>query len=358
MKIEMMRATAVAAMMLALAACGGGGETLTGGETATGSEAGLGASSAEVAAPAAPAATAQAAGSAGLIPSPSWMPADWDQKVFWGAEREGVQPAEDILKWRQDMIFTVPFTLWAVSNDTLVDEKFQPIWVWYTALRSCQKGIQMTEDLAGEFGDRARGNAALTSARNELKAWAATQPRDMTLYFTAELGKWDDATGNFMITGLPSKATTLRTKDALKFDDYFDGATAEVWSDFTVGRQALNHFQASLLAPECVSADGTKVYKFEKMSQWWVVFGDVDRGMGGLPLYKSHQLFPAIHMTREEAAAFAQRNPKRKVEYAVTFEPVGSSFVSGIDQSAIRAKFTRVAITDALDGSVLATQTY
>lgn len=356
MKSAFMRACAVSMFALALAACGGGEAPAP----AAGDPAGMvaGESSGAPAATEAPVAQAAASGGLALIPSPSWMPADWDQKVFWGAERDGVQPAEDILKWRQQMIFTVPFTLWAVANDTLVDEKFEPIWVWYTAIRSCQKGIQMSEDLGGEFGDRARGQAALTTARNELKAWAATQPRELTLYFTAELGKWQETTGNFMISGLPSRATTLKTQDALKFDDYFDGAFVEVWSDFEIGRQAINHFQASLVAPECVSADGSMVYKFEKMSQWWVVFGDVDRGMGGLPLYKSHELLPAINMTREAAAAFAQRNEKRKVEFAVTFEPLGKSFVKGTDQSAIRAKFKQVTVKDALDGSVLAQQTY
>lgn len=352
MKFAMMRATAAAAVVLALGACGGGeapAPAAAGGETGQAAPGGEAAPAAAVAPVAAPAGS--------LLKSPSWMPADWDQKVFWGADREGQQPSEDILKWRNQMVQTVPFTLWAVAHDTLVTEDFQPIWVWWTALRSCQKGIQMTDDLAGEFGDRARGKAALTTARNELKAWAATQPQDITMNFTAELGQWNDATGNFMMQNL-SRATTLKVKDVEAIDPYFEGANVELWSDGKAGRQAINHFQASLHAPECVSADGKMVYKFEKQSQWWVVFGDVDRGAGGLALYKSHELLPAINMTREAAAAFAQRNPQRKVEVAVTFGPVGTSFVKGTDQSAIRAKFKQVTATDALDGSVLATQTY
>src|SRR3546814_20812292 len=95
------------------------------------------------------------------------------------------------------MVAVTPFILWAVANDTLVTEAFEPIWVWYTAIRSCERGIQMSEDLAGEFGDRARGKAALTQARNELKAWAATQPRDMTLYFNAKNGQWNAAECSF-----------------------------------------------------------------------------------------------------------------------------------------------------------------
>lgn len=357
-----LRACLLSASALALAACGGetapAATDVAGAADAPASDAGAAATEQGASAPAASAAPVAAAEAptGKLIPSPSWMPADWDQKVFWGSQHEGVQPAADILKWRQQMIFTAPFTLWAVANDTIVDEKFEPIWVWWTALRSCEKGIQMSEDLAGEFGDRARGKAALTTARNELKAWAATQPKEITLYFTATLGQWKEATGNFPMHTF-SRATTIPTKDALTFDTFFDGATVEAGSD-AAGVTNINHFQASLLAPECVSADGKMVYKFEKMSQWWVVFGDVDRGAGGLANYKSRESFPEFKMSREQAAAFAQRNPERKVEIAATFVPVGSSFVKGIDQSAIRAKFTTVTITDALDGSVLATKTY
>lgn len=344
-------ATFVSALAM-LVACGGGEAPAPVADAAAG-EAMAGASGAPVETAAAPAADP---GARSLVPSPSWMPADWDQNVFTGAEYAATQPVDDLQKWRQQMIFTVPVTLWAVANDTLVTEQFEPIWVWWTALRSCQKGIQMSEDLAGEFGDRARGKAALTTARNELKAWAATQPKEITLYFTATLGQWNEATGNFPMHTF-SKATTIPTKVAETFDPFFDGATVEAGSN-AQGVTNINHFQASLRAPDCLSADGQMVYKFEKMSQWWVVFGDVDRGAGGLANYKARESFPEFKMTREQAAALAQRNPERKVEIAATFVPVGSSFVKGIDQSAIRAKFTTVTITDALDGSVLATRTY
>ncbi len=345
----------VSVAALSFAACGG--ETAPAGTDAAGT--GEAAAVAQGGAPAAEVATAPAAapGALPLIPSPSWMPADWDQNVFIGAEHAATQPPETIRKWRQDMILTAPFTLWAVAHDTLVDERFEPIWVWYTALRSCEKGIQMSEDLGGEFGDRERGKAALTTARNELTPWAATQPPEITMYFTAKLGQWNDTTGNFMMQE-PSRATTLRTKDAESNDTFFNGANVELWHDFREGRQAINHFQASLASPDCLSKDGSMVYKFQKQSQWWVVFGGAERGMGGLTNYTSRELLPALSMTREAAAAFAQRNPQRKVEVAVTFGPMGESIVRGTDQSAIRAKFKKVTVYDALDGSVLATETY
>lgn len=354
--ISSWRAGLVSVAALSLAACGG--ETVPAAtDAAVAGEAGAPVAE-QNGAPVAEAAAVPAAepGALPLIPSPSWFPADWDQNVYSGADYPN-QPPDVKRQQRQYMIFTAPITLWAVAHDTLVDERFEPIWVWYAALRSCEKGIEMSEDLGGEFGNRERGKASLTQARNELKAWAATQPQELTMYFGAELAQWDETTGNFMMQNL-TKATTIRLKDALSVDPYFDGASVELWSDFKVRRQAINHFQASLAAPDCISKDGKMVYKFQKDSQWWVVFGDVDRGAGGLPLYKSHELLPAINMTRENAAAFAQRNPQRKIEVAVTFTPAGSSFVKGIDQSAVRNNFKQVTIYDALDGSVLASETY
>lgn len=290
---------------------------------------------------------------AGLIVPASWMPADWDRDVYAGSGEQLDDQA--IRRARQGMLNTVPFTLWAVANDSRVTEAFEPIWVWYAAIRSCARGIELSEDLAGEFGNRDRGKMGLTRARDELKRWAATQPRDMTLYFSATLGEWNAERGTFQLGSL-SKATTLKPGDVESIDPYFDGANVELWSDRS--GQAINHFQASLVAPQCASADRTKVYKFQRQSQWWVVFGDVDRGMGGLPDYKSRAMLPAIAMTRERAADFAQRNRERKVIVAVTFAPAGSSFVKGIDQSAIRAAFRKVTITDPTDNSVLVAKEY
>lgn len=293
------------------------------------------------------------ADSTGLVVPASWMPADWDREAYSGSGE--LVDAETILKSRQNMLNTVPFTLWAVANDTRISEAFEPIWVWYTAIRSCAGGIELNDDLAGEFGNRERGKSGLTKSRSDLKAWAATQPRELTLYFTAKLGQWNAASGTFQLQS-PGTATTLKPQDIEAIDPHPDGANVELWSDRS--GQAINHFQASLVAPQCVSADKTKLYKFQRQSQWWVVFGEVDRGMGGLANYKSREMLPAIAMTRDDAANFAQRNSERKVVVAVTFAPVGSSFVKGIDQSAIRAKFRHVTITDVADGSTLASKTY
>src|SRR3546814_2524739 len=104
----------------------------------------------------------------------------------------------------------------------------------------------MSEDLAGEFGDRARGKAALTQARNELKAWAATQPRDMTLYFTANLSHWNAADGSFPLP-TPAVATTLTPQDLETRAPYHAGAVVDFWRDGTP--HAITPFQASPAPP-------------------------------------------------------------------------------------------------------------
>lgn len=342
---HLLRSAALAAGLLA-AACNDSAAIDTG-EAANALAPGAGASDVAAGLP----------GAEQLAMPPSWMPAEWDRTVYPQSGELASPDPQFIAQRQQAMLNTVPFTLWAVANDTLVTEAFEPIWVWYTALRSCERGIQLSEDLAGEFGDRERGEAALTQARAHLKRWAATQPRQMTLYFTATLGQWNAQNGAFALQS-PGQATTVRPADAARFDGYVDGATVQLWNSADVTQTSISHFQASLLAPQCPSSDGQRVYKFEKMSQWWVVFGEAERGMGGLVNYRSRPSLPPISMSREEAASFAQRNPERKVEVGVTFAPVGSSFVQGIDQSTIRAKFVKVTVADALDGSVLASKTY
>lgn len=298
---------------------------------------------------------ADAAASGELLMPPAWMPADWDRNAYRGAD-VGQQP-ELVHELRQQVLYTAPLTLWAIANDTLIDERFEPVWVWWTALRSCERGIRMSEDLAGEFGDRARGKAALTAAREELKAFAATQPADITLHFTAHLGQWNESTGDFPMQNL-GPATTL---DALAVERNTgnispDGATVQLYTDRN--GQFLTHVQASISDVSCVAPDRKSVYRFSRQSQWFVVFGDVDRGMGGLANYTARAPLPSFGMGREQAAAFVQRNPERKVVVSITFGASGPGFVLGSDHSAVRGQLRRIVVADAIDGSTLAQRTY
>ena len=341
MKSLSMRAGAVSLALL-LAGCGGGtveNSSNSGGEGA--------------APPPANGPQAASAADDSLVMPPSWMPADWDRNVYPQAGESGMD-AQNIRRARQKMLATVPFTLWAVANGNPDPERFSLVWTWYTAIRSCERGVQMSEDLTGEFSNRQRGEAAIARARADLGAWAATQPREMTLYFTARLGQWEEETGAFSLQQA-GKATTLRPKDIARVDDLHDGATVELGNERA--GQSISRFQASLSNAQCVGPGGRQ-HRFERLSQWWVLFGDVEPGAGGLLNYRSRAYLPPIAMSREAAAAFAQRNPQRAVEVAVTFEPSGSAFDDGRNQSYIRARYRQVTITDALDGSVLASRTY
>lgn len=355
-------AIAIASM---LAACGDGGSSADtpgdGGDAAAGAPAASetaanGAASATAAATSAPPAET-------LLMAPDWMPADWDRNAFRGdAYSPGtgfdLQP-ELVHDLRQEMQLTAPFTIWAVAHDTLIDERFEPVWVWWTALRSCERGIRMTEDLAGEFGDRARGKAALTTAREELKAYAATQPAEITLHVIANLGKWNEATGNFpLVTAVHHGATSIDAREVEKLGQIsVPGAELQLGSD-SRGEWTLRQARASISDVACVSADGQQLYRFSRQSQWYVVFGGAERGMGGLVNYTSAAQVPAPNMTRDAAAAFSQRNPERKVMVSITFGPGEPGFVVGVDHSAVRGVLRKAEVIDAIDGSVLATKTY
>ena len=291
-----------------------------------------------------------------LLTPPDWMPSDWDRNAYRGADAN-LQP-DLVHALRQELQLTAPFTLWAVAHDRLIDEKFEPVWVWWTALRSCERGIRMSEDLAGEFGDRERGKSALTKAREELRKFAAAQPDDITMYFTANLGQWNESTGDFPLTNIGSAWNIDALEVERATDQAFrDGAEVQLYSDRS--GQYLTHLRASISTVACVAQDQKSVYKFSRESQWYVVFGDAGRGMGGLANYTSRAPLPGFGMTREQAAALVQRNPERKVMVAVKFgakeEP---GFVVGSQQSAVRGVLRTIAITDATDGTVLARKNY
>ncbi|MDZ4138588.1 MAG: hypothetical protein U1D66_06875 [Erythrobacter sp.] len=63
-------------------------------------------------------------------------------------------------------------------------------------------------------------------------------------------------------------------------------------------------------------------------------------------------------MTREKTADFARRNPDHRVDVAVTFGPLGSSILKGIDQSAIRVRLVKVRVANPQADVVLVSQQY
>src|SRR5262245_2966511 len=68
------------------------------------------------------------------LPS-AWMPEDWDQEAYANAQISNTP--EDVFKNRQLTLATVPFSLYMMGQDKSFNEEYQPLWVWWTALRSC-----------------------------------------------------------------------------------------------------------------------------------------------------------------------------------------------------------------------------
>ena len=289
----------------------------------------------------------------GLAMPPSWMPADWDRNVFPGNDVN--LDARNRADFQKTMLNTTPFILWAVAHNASITESYTPVWAWTTGIRSCARGGQMVDDLSGEFGDRNRGVAALVQARKEFAAWAATQPSDITMYFAAQLGTWNQATSSFSLQNL-DLATTFPVAQAERDGTVWDGASVHLWGD--QNGQAISDIQATLTAPACMSKDGRTRYRFERQSQWWVTFGDAYIGYGGITSYRKRAFLPPIRMSRDAAAAFAQRNPQRKVEMSVTFVPAGRGFNNGRNQFFTPAKYKKIEIVDAVTRAVLVSQNY
>lgn len=294
---------------------------------------------------------------------PAWMPGDWDDNAFRGDAYGNTSFSLEgklLHSLRQEMQLTTPFTLWAVAHDGLIDERYEPVWVWWTALRSCERGIAMSEDLAGEFGDRSRGQAALSDARQALKAFAASQPPEFTLHFMVQLGKWNETTGNFpLATALWHGAANIDARQVERQVEQLSpkGATVMLGSDRD-GNWQLREVQAPTSDIACVSADGQRLYRFSRQSQWFVVFGDAQPGMGGLIDHRAPAAVPAPNMDRAAAAAFSQRNPERRAMVSISFTPGGPGFVAGTRHSVVRAVLRRAVVIDAVDGTTLAERDY
>lgn len=349
-----LRAALLGAAALSLVACGG--ETAP---AATGADAAGGAApSADAkAGPTAPgAAAAPAATPAGptLVKPVAWMPADWDIETLY---LRGDPPSETAYQNAQRFMADAPLAIWMLANQTMLDEEYQPIWVWWTAVKSCAKAEQLIEDLSGEFGDRERGKATLTEARNELLAFAATQPPELTVYFTSQLGQWNETTGKFPFGKLSgASAIPIEDLEPILKDKLYLGNSIQLYG--SANGVALSDFRSSVSSLRCNSQDGQAYYEVSKQSQWRVVFGDVQRGMAGMPNYKTRFELPAVTMTRDEAAALAKSNPKRDVRVSVTFTRNGDGFQGQADDFMVRGSVKKVLVSDATTGATLVDQTY
>lgn len=334
----------VLATLATLPACGGGGTPAPAGQEAA-SDAAAATSEPTDAMAGDPAPQPAVAGK--LLAPPGWMPEDWDMDAYGGSIHLADRNRPDyVLDRRRDVQLNVPFTLWALAHDTVIDESFEPVWVWWTALRSCERGIGMMEDLAGEFGNRERGRTALTNARNEFKQFAATQPAQMTLYLTATLGQWDGTSSSFPLDKF-GRASTIDAREVRRERGYTDaGAELETYvGPHSAGKQHLTRIRTPYGADfACVSGDGKTGYDFRRQANWTVEFGE----------FQQAPLLPAVNMAREQAAEFSRRNPEREVMLSLAF---GASTPSP-GQERVTGVLRKVVVTDMVDGSVLAEQAY
>jgi hypothetical protein len=282
-------------------------------------------------------------GDARLARPSAWFPSDWDDKTV-------AQTGTD-----QDKAnFNVPLQLFALGNDDQLDEAFQPAWVWWTALRSCEKGAQLVEDLAGEFGDRARGAASLTAARKDIADWASKQPKQLTISFTANLGSWDAGSGMFPI-GSVGPAMTV---DPVKADEAVKGFR------IVAGRASVQNSQDGSYISNVIAQDthlqcpgkteGT-LQSINMQLSTQLHFGTPVTQYGQVRFVDPPKL-PELKMDRDAAAAFAESNPERKVVVSVVVEARKPSFAN-YGSLSVPVALVKAAIRDS-NGRVLAEKDY
>jgi hypothetical protein len=283
----------------------------------------------------------------------AWFPPNWDQR----ASQAGAQATDaDRTNATQQMYSVVPLQLFILGNDTELDENFQPAWVWWTALRSCEKGVQLVEDLSGEFGDRARGAASLTAAKNELRQYAATQPQEITLRFVAVLGQWDPNTGLFPISSVDvvSGVDPVKAEEALKGDSLQGGSVS-------IGNNDEGSFLNSITMRDyrfnCPGKAENTTQSFSLQINASINFGTPVTQYGQIRFVEPPKL-PPLHMERDAAAAFAQSNAERKVLVTVTTAATRPSYVRYGSQLIIPGSLRKVVITNASNNTVIAQQDY
>lgn len=105
-------------------------------------------------------------------------------------------------------------TLWqyVIGQSGAAADNLMPVWQVYALAENCAAGLQVIQDVGGEFGDRARGTASLNAARARFKTWAAME--------IAPAARGDRVTSSSVFKAVAIKRLIVR--------DQADGVLAEM----------------------------------------------------------------------------------------------------------------------------------
>lgn len=293
-----------------------------------------------------------------LVMPASWWPKEWDTKAHPMGRSESTGDKKQLQASRQELIQKLPTYFYMMGNDSLLDEGMQPLWIWWAAIKDCKKAEQIVSDLTTEFGDRQRGASELKAAYDGFKAWAKTQPNEVTLYFKAELSDWNQSTGAFSYG--TTHAAVLHDPSKIDLPGRGQNMRGASVSIGTYGEQAnaLSFIMAHSTRVECSTEDGKSYFTHEPGVTWVLRFGTPKPGWGNSASFSNAPKLPQVVMDRETAAAFAQSNADRSVQVALTVAMGEGSWTGDNGRSVDRPGVLKSAVVTDPAGKVLAKADY
>lgn len=249
----------------------------------------------------------------------------------------------------------LPYLMFMWAKDASMDEKMEPVWVYWQALQSCEKAEALMNDLDSEFGDRAKGEATLKTIMQEFRSWAASQPSDITLKFDAKLGEWD-----------PGKRTFPIDSQALGYVSTLDAATIKAaFPDIGLTGHLMSTYGSWAVYPTildfwCPSKDGNSLlqYSLANIITWRLQLGAYEpkRSLAGVPGFQNVS-WPEIVMERDVAQAYVTSNPSRDIQVSFTTGADSARQMHGKHVVNLVADLKSATIKDR-SGKDLATKAY
>jgi hypothetical protein len=236
--------------------------------------------------------------------SPWWNPA-WDSTTHFLDQGTPTEPSlqsdpldlRDVAAFRAFVIGNSPE---AINNDDS--------FAWASMVENCAAGFQMINDLSEEFGDRARGRAAMRDVKARLKTWASSKSDTLSVYFPAHLGEYAQDTQAFKLTYI-GRPTTDQSRIKFRPTGVMSGnliATGPQQNPKSIWGQRGFVF--------CVDPANSKRMLRYASSTNVVLYLD---GGSVTSDQRTGIHFPPVRMSLSEAQQYASKFPNRGVIYEV-----------------------------------------
>ncbi len=289
-----------------------------------------------------------------LVVPASWWPKDWDKTlVTEGNSFIHETDAKKVQAMRQRMVSSQGLRLFLLAHTPEYGPEFQPVWVWYSAIKSCTGAQKIIDDLTTEFGDTARAATALQAAHDDFTAWAAGQPKELTISGYAKLGAWMEADESFQYDS--GFTMWMTDPDQAAFTQNYGIGV------YTYTPQNAPSQLASINVPFqnvwCPSEDGKSAVEYNPGVQWDLKFGELHpvAVSGPNPGFVNYPELPLVKMTRDEARQFAETQPDRLVKMSITFTASDKRWRNS--PSTVHGLLKTIKVT-SVDGKPLAEKAY